>query len=89
VPMPILRSRGRRAYYRLRAVTAADISRTSWRKSSFSAMNGNCVEVGRLKSDRIGVRDTKDHGRGPVLIFTDADWGLFIAEVRSGQLDDS
>jgi Domain of unknown function (DUF397) len=52
-------------------------------------MNGNCVEVGRLKSDRIGVRDTKDHGRGPVLIFTDADWGLFIAEVRSGQLDDS
>lgn len=85
--MPVLRSRGRRAYYRLRAVTVADISRTSWRKSSFSAMNGNCVEIGLLRSDRIGVRDTKDHGGGPVLIFTNAEWSVFIAGVKSGQFD--
>jgi len=70
-------------------VTVADISRTSWRKSSFSAMNGNCVEIGWLQSGRIGVRDTKDHGGGPVLIFSDAEWSAFIAGVKSGQFDNS
>ena len=87
--MPVLRSRGRRSYYRLRAVAGSDIRRTSWRKSSFSAMNGNCVEIGWLQSDRIGVRDTKDHGGGPVLVFTDAEWSAFIAGVKSGQFDKS
>lgn len=45
-----------------------------WRKASYSAEGGgNCVEVGR-SSGEILVRDTKNHGRGPVLRLTPADW---------------
>jgi hypothetical protein len=72
-------------YYRSRAVTAGDISRVSWRKSSFSFWNGNCLEIGRIRPDRIGVRDAKDKGRGPVLVFTDAEWNAFIAGAKEGQ----
>jgi hypothetical protein len=50
-------------------------------------MNGSCVEVGRLLPDGIGVRDTKDNGSGPILIFTDAEWNAFIAGAKEGQFD--
>jgi hypothetical protein len=50
-------------------------------------MNGSCVEISRLVSDRIGVRDTKDNGTGPVLIFTEAEWRAFIAGAKERQFD--
>jgi hypothetical protein len=68
-------------------VTPAEVSRAFWRKSTFSSMNGSCVEVGRLLPDRIGVRDTKSNGSGPVLIFTDSEWNAFIAGAKEGQFD--
>jgi Domain of unknown function (DUF397) len=85
--MRLLRAFSRKAYYRSRAVTAADVNRAPWRKSTFSNMNGSCVEVSRLLPDRIGVRDTKDSGAGPVLIFTGAEWAAFIAGAKEGQFD--
>ena len=33
------------------------------------------------------VRDTKDHGRGPVQRFTRAEWRAFVAGVRNGEFD--
>jgi hypothetical protein len=77
----------RAAYYRSRAVTSPDLHRASWRKSAFSQMNGNCVEIARLLTGRIGVRDTKDNGAGPVLVFTGAEWEAFIAGAKEGQFD--
>lgn len=74
-------------YNRSRGVTSADIGRVSWHKSSFSSYNGSCFEVSRLSPDRIGVRDTKDNGAGPVLVFTSAEWSAFIAGAKSGQFD--
>jgi Domain of unknown function (DUF397) len=50
-------------------------------------MNGNCVEIARLLTGRIGVRDTKDNGAGPVLVFTGAEWEAFIAGAKEGQFD--
>jgi len=50
-------------------------------------MNGNCVEIGRLESNRIGIRDTKDSGAGPVLVFTGTEWDAFIAGAKEGQFD--
>jgi Domain of unknown function (DUF397) len=74
-------------YYRTHGVTATEVNRVSWRKSSISNLNGSCVEVGRILPDRIGVRDTKDDGAGPILFFTGAEWAAFIAAARSGEFD--
>jgi uncharacterized protein DUF397 len=57
---------------------ATDLSQAVWQKSSWSAYNGNCVEVAELGGRLIGVRDTKDAGRGPVLVFGDAAWRSFL-----------
>jgi len=60
---------------------------TNWRKSSFSTYNGNCVEVGNLDSEIIGVRDTEHHGKGPVLAFTPNGWNTFLGSVKAGEFD--
>lgn len=63
-----------------------DIDGLSWRKSSFSGNGGECVEV--VGHDgMILVRDTKDHGHGPVQRFTRAEWRAFVAGVRNGEFD--
>jgi ABC-type amino acid transport substrate-binding protein len=77
----------RKSYYRSRAVTSDAVSRASWLKSGFSQLNGSCVEIGRLLPDRIGVRDTKDNGTGPMLVFTAAEWDAFIAGAKAGHFD--
>jgi hypothetical protein len=59
----------------------------TWRKSSWSTYNGNCVEIARLHADGIGVRDTKDRGAGPVLSFSLAEWGSFLVAVKQGTFD--
>lgn len=73
--------------YDKNGVTLADISRASWRKSTFSNLNGNCVEVGFVRPDRIGVRDTKDNGTGPVLVFAGAEWSAFLVGAKAGEFD--
>jgi len=67
--------------------SAEDIAGAEWRKSSMSNYNGACVEIARLRSDRIGVRDTKDNGSGPVLVFTQNEWGAFLSGAKAGEFD--
>jgi hypothetical protein len=74
---------------RVRAATggsagAADFTQATWRKSSWSSYNGNCVEVAEFGGRLIGVRDTKDAGSGPVLVFDAAAWRLFLDGVKNG-----
>lgn len=57
-----------------------------WRKSSWSSFNGNCVEVARVPGEMVGVRDTKDGGPGPVLVFSDDAWRSFLGRVKAGDL---
>jgi hypothetical protein len=65
-------------------LSTTEPTRSAWRKSSYSACNGNCVEVVELRRDLIGVRDTKDAGRGPVLAFEAAAWRSFLDSVKKG-----
>ncbi len=74
-------------YYRRHGVRAQDISQAVWRKSTFSSYNGSCFELARLLSDRVGVRDTKDNGSGPVLIFNQDEWNAFLAGAKAGEFD--
>lgn len=54
-----------------------------WHKSSYSAYNGNCVEVARLKTGEIGVRDSKEGAHGTVLRFDRAAWLGFLASLKT------
>ena len=57
---------------------------TGWRKSSYSASSGNCVEVA-TSGHLVGVRDSKQHGGGPVLILNARNWRAFVREAKRGQ----
>jgi hypothetical protein len=71
----------------IRGTDPADIARAVWRKSSWSAANGSCVEVATLRDDLVGVRDTKDREKGPVLVFGQFDWNAFLHGVKHGEFD--
>lgn len=64
-----------------------DISRVTWRKSSYSGSNGGgCVEVAAFPGRAVGVRDSKDP-EGPKLVFAPNDWRAFIVGVKAGEFD--
>jgi hypothetical protein len=53
-----------------------------WRKSSYSNGNGGaCVEAGHVRG-AVLVRDTTQHGRGPVLRVSAETWQRFVATIR-------
>jgi hypothetical protein len=57
----------------------------SWRKSTRSGSNGQCVEARRM-GDTIQLRDSKDRS-GPVLAFTLGQWRAFTAGVKGAEFD--
>ena len=63
-----------------------EVAFAGWRKSSYSNSSGNCVEVTTFDAV-VGVRDSKQHGRGPVLEFTPAAWEAFIRAAKDGEFD--
>ncbi|HEX5403458.1 MAG TPA: DUF397 domain-containing protein [Pseudonocardiaceae bacterium] len=52
----------------------------TWRKSSYSAANGDCVEVGWPPA-AVAVRDSKQK-TGPTLAFPTLTWRTFLMRVR-------
>lgn len=56
-----------------------------WRKATYSHGNGDCVEVA-VNRQAVGVRDTAQDGRGPVLQFPAAAWQIFIGAVSSNRV---
>ena len=53
----------------------------NWRKSSYSTGERSCVEVADLTGGRVAVRDTKDHGLGPILTFAPKAWDGFLTDL--------
>lgn len=62
-----------------------DFSTARWQKSTISG-DGGCVEVA-YAGGMIGLRDSKDGGSGPVLVFNEREWSAFLAGARSGEFD--
>jgi uncharacterized protein DUF397 len=62
-----------------------------WKKSTASNSSANCVETAGLKQAdgnvMIGVRDSKQHGAGPVLKYTRGEWQAFIKGVKASEFD--
>ncbi|QPP09892.1 DUF397 domain-containing protein [Streptomyces bathyalis] len=60
----------------------ADLSNSSWRKSSYSnGQGGDCLEVAVGVHGFAPVRDTK-RPDGPTLEFTAAAWSAFVDDVK-------
>lgn len=58
---------------------------TTWQKSSFSAANGNCVEIAHDDKWTL-VRDSK-FPQGTQLRFTVGEWEAFLTGAKSGEFD--
>jgi hypothetical protein len=52
----------------------------TWRKSSYSTANSECVEVART-ADAVGVRDSKN-ATGPMLTLAPNGWSALIDTLR-------
>ena len=63
---------------------ARDLSRATWRKSSYSNGGGNCVEVADLSDGARALRDSKSPDDGVLILGREA-WGAFVAGIKAGQ----
>ncbi|BDU02495.1 MULTISPECIES: DUF397 domain-containing protein [Nocardia] len=66
----------------------ADLSGARWFKSSYSASNGQCVEIAHLTNGTVGMRDSKNP-TGPTLTFTPTAWDTFLSATKSGHFPNS
>jgi hypothetical protein len=65
-------------------MTAEHLRGRTWRKSSYSNSNAQCVEVAAAGQD-VAVRDSKDPD-GSVLVFGADEWRAFVAGIAAGEL---
>ncbi|WP_405618012.1 DUF397 domain-containing protein [Streptomyces sp. NBC_01508] len=66
-------------------MNSADLTDAVWRKSSRSNGDRECVEVAFLSDERVAMRDSKDRGGGPALVFTSGEWAAFEGCVADGE----
>lgn len=68
-------------------VSAATLGDVTWRKSRHSNSKGNCVELARLGTGEIAMRNSR-HPQGPALVYTPAEIDALVRGVKAGEFDD-
>jgi hypothetical protein len=68
-------------------IAATELVGASWRKSSYSNSQGNCVEFAALPDGSVAVRNSRDP-QGPALVYTRAEVSALIAGAKDGEFDD-
>ena len=63
-------------------MSSSDTTGAAWRKSTYSTAQGSCVEAGSVPG-RILIRDTTQHGIGPVMSISPKTWRRFTASIRA------
>ncbi len=58
----------------------------TWRKSSYSSGQGNCVEVCTSEPGVVGVRDSKDRYEKERTV-SDRAWSAFVQGVKRGEFE--
>lgn len=59
----------------------------TWVKSSYSHTDGCCVEVAFCCCGQVKMRDSKDQGTGPELVYTPGEWDAFLRGAKDGEFD--
>jgi hypothetical protein len=68
-------------------IAATELVGASWRKSSYSNSQGNCVEFAALSDGSVAVRNSRDP-LGPALVYTRAEISALLAGAKDGEFDD-
>lgn len=63
-----------------------EVTSLSWRKSTQSIGNGQCVEAARLTDGCLATRDSMDTS-GPLILFTRTEWHTFLRGIKEGRFD--
>ena len=69
------------------AVRTDVLGPVTWRKSAASNPRGDCVELARLTSGEVAVRNSRDP-HGPALVYTVSEIAAFLAGAKGGEFDD-
>jgi hypothetical protein len=65
---------------------ARQLTRATWRKSSHSGKEGNCVELARMGDGGTALRDSHDP-HGPTLRYSANHMAAFLVAAKDGDFD--
>ncbi len=68
-------------------ISAAQLEGAAWRKSLRSNSQGACVELARLDTATVAMRNSRDP-RGTALIYPAGAVRAMVSALRAGELDD-